>query len=594
MRCWRKLGRPRALQHSRGPGARGARPPRLQFRRNRLREAAPRGVPPGPAHLGRRGRGGTACRRRRPGGGLRTGTLRQPRLARISPRPVTYRRGLSHPTRVRCLHVQNHRQRRRHDQHHPDPVGRDHRHQGGADEANGHKDDGTGADAARGVLAQPQGAEGQLRDRQQGPGVGHVWREPEVVCPHGRRVAGRLHLVSRLQLFPGVQREPRPEEGARGAAVARVGRVHAAGARRDGVRRSDEPDAADGHRRVVGPAARGARRGGAGRADGGHLVCQPHHEGQRGTRHRVGRLRGGVRPEAASRSVDGMSDAPFVTHRSLLFTVAYEMLGSAADAEDVVQEAWLRWADVDHAEVRDPRAYLVRIVTRQALNRLRSLARRREDYVGEWLPEPLLTSPDVAADIELAESVSIAMLTVLETLAPAERAVFVLREVFDTPYDEIAEAVGKAPAAVRQIAHRAKEHVAARRPRVAVSATDQQEVVDRFLAAVRGGDLQGLLDVLAPDVVVVADGGGLVAAVRRPLVGSDRVATLLSRLTTVAPGAVVGTAWLNGAPAGRIDLAGELNTAVSLVVADGRITRIYAIRNPHKLAWLDEEATLSR
>src|SRR5215204_5587801 len=141
-----------------------------------------------------------------------------------------------------------------------------------------------------------------------------------------------------------------------------------------------------------------------------------------------------------------MTDDPFVVHRSLLFTVAYEMLGSASDAEDVVQETWLRWADVDRAAVREPRAYLVRIVTRQALNRLRTLARRKEDYVGEWLPEPLLTSPDVAEDVELAESVSIAMLTVLESLAPTERAVFVLREVFDVPYDDIAEAVGKSTA----------------------------------------------------------------------------------------------------------------------------------------------------
>jgi RNA polymerase sigma factor (sigma-70 family) len=151
-----------------------------------------------------------------------------------------------------------------------------------------------------------------------------------------------------------------------------------------------------------------------------------------------------------------MTDDPFVTHRSLLFTVAYEMLGSRADAEDVVQETWLRWAAVDRAEVRDPRPYLVRIVTRQALNRLRTLARRREEYVGEWLPEPLLTSPDVAEDVEFAESVSIAMLTVLETLAPTERAVFVLREVFDLPYADIAAAVDKTPAAVRQIAHRAR------------------------------------------------------------------------------------------------------------------------------------------
>jgi RNA polymerase sigma-70 factor (ECF subfamily) len=288
-----------------------------------------------------------------------------------------------------------------------------------------------------------------------------------------------------------------------------------------------------------------------------------------------------------------MTDDPFVTHRSLLFTVAYEMLGSAADAEDVVQETWLRWAGVDRAAVREPRAYLVQIVTRQALNRLRTLARRREEYVGEWLPEPLLTSPDVAEDVEFAESVSIAMLTVLETLAPAERAVFVLREVFDLPYPEIAAAVDKTPAAVRQIAHRAREHVAARRPRIQVDRAEQQRVIERFLTALETGDLQVLLDVLAPDVVLVADGGGQVTAVRRPVVGGVRVATLLSRFKEVAPGAVVGTAWLNGAPAVRIDLAGELDTAVSVVIADGRITHIYAMRNPDKLARLDEEAALS-
>ncbi len=291
-----------------------------------------------------------------------------------------------------------------------------------------------------------------------------------------------------------------------------------------------------------------------------------------------------------------MSDDPFVRHRSLLFTVAYEMLGSAADAEDVVQETWLRWADLgtDQADVRNPRAYLVRIVTRQALNRMRTLARRREEYVGEWLPEPLPTGPDVAEDAELAESVSIAMLTVLESLAPAERAVFVLREVFDVPYAEIAAAVDKTPAAVRQIAHRARGHVAARRPRVRVDRAEHQRVVDRFLAAVGSGDLQALLDVLAPEVVMVADGGGEVAAIRRPVEGRDQVATMLSRFRTVSPDAVVGTAWLNGAPAVRIDMAGEPDTAVSLVVSEGRITRIYAVRNPHKLARLDEETTLSR
>jgi len=286
-----------------------------------------------------------------------------------------------------------------------------------------------------------------------------------------------------------------------------------------------------------------------------------------------------------------MSEEAFARQRSLLFTVAYEMLGSASDAEDVVQETWLRWSDVDHAAVRDPRAYLVRIVTRQALNRLRSLARRREDYVGEWLPEPLLTSPDVAADVELAESISIAMLTVLETLGPAWRAVFVLREVFDTSYEEIAEAVGKSPAAVRQIAHQARDHIAARRPRMAVSTTEQQEAVDRFLAAIRHGDLRGLLDVLAPDVVAVADGGGLAPAARRPIQGAERVAGLLIGLRSVDFDSKA--VWLNGSLAARIDIGDQFTAAVSLAVENGRITRIYAISNPDKLARLDGVAAIT-
>lgn len=290
-----------------------------------------------------------------------------------------------------------------------------------------------------------------------------------------------------------------------------------------------------------------------------------------------------------------MSDDPFVRHRSLLFTVAYELLGSAADAEDVVQETWLRWADVDHAQVRDARAYLVRIVTRQSLNRLRTLARRREDYVGEWLPEPLLTSPDVADDVELAESVSMAMLTVLETLGPTERAVFVLREVFDVPFDEIAEAVGKSPAAVRQVAHRARDHVAARRPRVRVDRTEQERVVERFLDSLLTGDLQGLLDVLAPDVVAVADGGGLARAARNPVVGADRVvAFLLGGLRKTAGALSASAVWLNGAPAVRIELDGVLAAAVSVTVEDGRITRFYSVVNPSKLERVDAEAALSR
>ncbi|MFJ4231063.1 RNA polymerase sigma-70 factor [Cellulosimicrobium cellulans] len=290
-----------------------------------------------------------------------------------------------------------------------------------------------------------------------------------------------------------------------------------------------------------------------------------------------------------------MSDDPFVRHRSLLFTVAYELLGSAADAENVVQETWLRWADVDHAQVRDARAYLVRIVTRQSLNRLRTLARRREDYVGEWLPEPLLTSPDVADDVELAESVSMAMLTVLETLGPTERAVFVLREVFDVPFDEIAEAVGKSPAAVRQVAHRARDHVAARRPRVRVDRTEQERVVERFLDSLLTGDLQGLLDVLAPDVVAVADGGGLARAARKPIVGAERVAAYLVGGLRTPRGEITATpVWINGAPGLRIALDGELATAVAVTVVDGRITHLFAVANPSKLERVDTQAALSR
>jgi RNA polymerase sigma-70 factor (ECF subfamily) len=289
-----------------------------------------------------------------------------------------------------------------------------------------------------------------------------------------------------------------------------------------------------------------------------------------------------------------MTDDPFVAHRSLLFTVAYEMLGSAADAEDVVQEAWLRWADVDRSEVQDPRAYLVRIVTRLGLNRLRTIARRREDYVGEWLPEPLLTSPDVADDVELAEHASIAMLTVLETLSPTERAVFVLREVFDTPYEEIAETLGKSPAAVRQTAHRAREHVAARRPRMTVAAAEQQTVIERFQAAVENGDVDGLIAVLAPDVKLVSDGGGIAPAALRPVSGPKTVARLLANFHSLAPDARVGAIWLNGAPALRVDGAGEFNTAISVAIDGGQITRIYAMRNPHKLAGIEEPANLSR
>ncbi|MFJ8144740.1 RNA polymerase sigma-70 factor [Streptomyces sp. NPDC096048] len=285
----------------------------------------------------------------------------------------------------------------------------------------------------------------------------------------------------------------------------------------------------------------------------------------------------------------------FVAHRNLLFTVAYEMLGSAADAEDVLQETWLRWSGVDLATVRDRRSYLVRITTRQALSRLRTLGRRKESYVGAWLPEPLLTTSDVAEDVELAHSVSMAMMLVLETLAPTERAVFVLREVFDLGYDEIADAVGKSQAAVRQTAHRARAHVAARRPRGAVSPTETRDVLTAFRRAVVTGDLQGLLDVLAPDVVLVGDGGGIKRAVLRPVTGAGKVARLvIGGLVKQAAGASLEPAQVNGCPALILRLDGELDTVLAVRFDDGLITGLYAVRNPEKLSHMARETTLRR
>ena len=283
----------------------------------------------------------------------------------------------------------------------------------------------------------------------------------------------------------------------------------------------------------------------------------------------------------------------FVEHRNLLFTVAYEMLGSAADAEDVLQETWLRWADVDRAQVRDDRAYLVRITTRLALNRMRTNARRREAYVGPWLPEPLLTTPDVAEDVELADSVSLAMLTVLETLRPTERAVFVLREVFDFGYDEIAAAVDKTPAAVRQIAHRARAHVDERRPQGAPTASEHDRAMQGFLNAVSTGDIQSLMDVLAPDVVLITDGGGVKKAALRPILGRDKVVRFMHAVTEGVD-AVVDVVVVNGSPALRVLVDGELDTVASMVLEDGQVTGIYVVRNPAKLARLDAVVTLTR
>ena len=284
----------------------------------------------------------------------------------------------------------------------------------------------------------------------------------------------------------------------------------------------------------------------------------------------------------------------FLTHRNLLFTVAYEMLSSAADAEDVLQETWLRWAGVDLATVKDQRAYLVQITTRQALTRLRTLGRRKESYVGPWLPEPLLTAPDVAEDVELAESVSMAMLLVLETLSPTERAVFVLREVFDLTYDEIADAVHKSPAAVRQIAHRARAHVAARRPRGVVSAAETRVGLEAFRGALETGNLQGLLDVLGTEVVLVGDGGGVKQAALRPIIGADKVA----RFIVGGSGKIEGTLTsdltvVNGNPALVLRLDGEIDGVLAIHVEDARITGLYYVRNPEKLSRVESEIPLT-
>lgn len=286
------------------------------------------------------------------------------------------------------------------------------------------------------------------------------------------------------------------------------------------------------------------------------------------------------------------STESFSEHRRLLFTVAYEMLGSAADAEDVLQEVWLRWAGVDVAEVRDPRAYLVRVTTRLSLNRLRTLARRREDYVGTWLPEPVLTVPDVAQDVELADSVSTAMLLVLETLPPVERAVFVLREVFDVPYAEIAAAVERSEPAVRQVAARARAHVAERRPRSSVSTAQRDAVIERFRAAAEGGDLQSLMDVLAPDVVLMTDGGGKVQAALNPIYGRDKVFRFLTAVTP--EGLELVPVWLNGSPAIQFVVAGRRDGVGTMLVEDGVVTRLFLVRNPDKLGAVGEPVDLAR
>ncbi|MQA96370.1 MAG: RNA polymerase sigma-70 factor [Streptosporangiales bacterium] len=282
----------------------------------------------------------------------------------------------------------------------------------------------------------------------------------------------------------------------------------------------------------------------------------------------------------------------FGEHRGVLFSVAYRMLGSVADAEDAVQDAWLRWSADDRSGVADPKAYLIRTVSRLALNRLHSARARRESYVGPWLPEPLLTSPDVAEDVERAESVSLAMLVVLETLSPAERAVFVLREVFGTPYAEIAATLDCGEAAVRQLAHRAREHVRERRPRYDTDRRTREEATRRFLAACVGGDLGALMRLLAPDVVLHSDAGGKGKAPRRNVYGADKVARFF--IAVAGRGDVAGLslrfADVNGVPGFVLDSGDAPDGGFVLDVTDGLVTAIWIARNPDKLTGLTGEA----
>lgn len=279
---------------------------------------------------------------------------------------------------------------------------------------------------------------------------------------------------------------------------------------------------------------------------------------------------------------------PFGQHRRLLFAVAYDLLGSVADAEDVVQETWLRWSKTDHADVRDPRAYLVRTATTQALNRIRANQARRETYIGPWLPEPLVEpESDPAVDVtERAareQAVSLAMLVVLESLTPDERAVFVLREVFGMPHDDIANALGRTSAAIRQLAHRAREHVQARRPRFEADSAEQRRVTEEFLGACASGDLTALLGLLAPNVTLVSDGGGLAQAARRPILGPDKVARFMLGITPDALAYELDFALVNGVLGIVVYGDGTARTVAQLDIVDGQVQTVYIVANPEKL-----------
>ncbi|WP_323392783.1 RNA polymerase sigma-70 factor [Streptomyces jumonjinensis] len=278
----------------------------------------------------------------------------------------------------------------------------------------------------------------------------------------------------------------------------------------------------------------------------------------------------------------------FEEHRPVLVAVAYRMLGRVADAEDVVQDAWLRWTAREREQVAEPRAYLVRITTRLAIDRLRQIQTRRESYVGPWLPEPIVTDightiPDPAERTVLAESVSLAVLVVLESLSPLERAVFVLREAFGLPYGEIAAALERSEAAVRQLAGRARRHVEERRPRYDVDPDACRELTERFLAAATGGDLKGVLALLAEDARLSGDGGGLSKAPPRIMYSADKIARFLCAVSGSASGLEYRLTEINGAPALLVLSDGKPDTVLQLGIVDGRIQCVYIVRNPDKL-----------
>lgn len=274
----------------------------------------------------------------------------------------------------------------------------------------------------------------------------------------------------------------------------------------------------------------------------------------------------------------------FEEHRSLLFGIAYRMLGSVTDAEDVVQDAWLRWNSVTGA-VDNPRAYLARTVSNLSLNRLRTTAALRENYVGPWLPEPLVTEPDATEQVELAESISLAMLVVLESLSPLERAVFVLHEVFDFAYADIAAMLDRSEVATRQVGHRARSHVQARRPRYDTSDDVRRRVTEEFMAACFGGDLNAMLELLAPEVTAWTDGGGKAQAALRPIHGGDKVARwILGVLSRLGEAVDVIPVSVNGQPGVMAGSGGRVDSVATLDVADGKIAAIHLIRNPDKLS----------